>query len=109
MTEKIKGFETKGKMSDQLEVNDRGCYCGLWEKNPSYFQKKGIPEGFCGLCMKCGRPGHTRHHPGAVPFTGSWCDYHYKITAWTHPATIPGYLIILLTAIGLVAFLIWKF
>jgi hypothetical protein len=40
--------------------NSRNCYC-----------KPG--QLTCGACLECGRPGHTRHHPGG-PFTGAWCD-----------------------------------
>jgi hypothetical protein len=47
-------------------MNERGCYCGIWEKNPAHFESEGIPRGYCGLCEKCGRPGHTRQFPGAV-------------------------------------------
>src|SRR5207245_11128734 len=35
-------------------------------------------------------PGHTRPHPGAVEFTGSWCDFHYGVLAVTHPLAPVG-------------------
>lgn len=93
-------------MSEQTVMNKRGCYCTvLREKDPDYFEKQGIPDGFCGVCIKCGKPGHTRHHPGAVPFTGAWCDRHYRVTAWTHPLAFPGG-ILWLSAIALIGLLI---
>lgn len=50
--------------------NTRGCYC-----------KPG--ELFCGTCERCGAPGHTRHFPGPVPYTGSWCDRCYRVVGLT--------------------------
>lgn len=66
-------------------ANERGCYCGLWEKDPSHFEAEGLPRGFCGKCQTCGRPGHTRHFPGSVPSTGCWCDSHYRLISFIHP------------------------
>ena len=48
------------------------CYCGKIPKET--LEKEGIPEGYCGLCDICNKPGHTQHFPGAVPYTGTWCD-----------------------------------
>jgi hypothetical protein len=79
-----------------------GCYCGLWDKDPSFFEKKGIPPGYCGLCDKCGKPGHVRHFPGAVPFTGAWCERHYRRAMILHPL---GRIGILLYGIPIIAFL----
>ena len=62
-----------------------GCYCTLWDKDPEYLKNKNVPEGYCGLCEKCGNPGHTRHFPGAVPYTGTWCDRHYLRAMIMHP------------------------
>ena len=70
-------------------MNKRGCYCELWEKDPSFFEKQGVPQGYCGFCEKCKRPGHTRHYPGPVPYTGTWCDRCYTILAWTWPVRVP--------------------
>ena len=50
----------------------RGCYCGP-------------EEDFCSTCAVCGKPGHLRHFPGAAPFSGSWCDFHYQRTRILHP------------------------
>jgi len=67
-------------------ANKRGCRCSGSEKNPGGQQPAGLlPRGYCGLCIMCGKPGHTRHHPGAVRFTGTWCDFHYRVLAVTHP------------------------
>src|SRR5947199_408692 len=51
---------------------------------------QGLARGYCGLCLICGEPGHTRPHPGAVEFTGSWCDFHYGVLAVTHPLAPVG-------------------
>jgi len=74
-------------------MNERGCYCDLWEKNPAFYESRGVPRGYCGFCMKCGKPGHTRHFPGAVPFNGCWCDFHYRVASIIHPLGFPGTLI----------------
>ena len=58
--------------------DERGCYCDLWEKSPQTLEKQGVPRGFCGICEICRAPGHTRHAPGATPYTGSWCDRCYR-------------------------------
>ena len=46
-----------------------------------YRQEQGIPDGFCGICERCGKPGHTQHFPGPVPYTGAWCDWCVRIVA----------------------------
>jgi len=61
------------------------CYCSLWEKNPKILEDQEVPRGFCGKCIVCGKPGHTMHFPGASPFTGAWCKFHYYITMILHP------------------------
>ncbi len=66
-------------------VNQRGCYCDLWDTNPALYEKLGYQRGFCGSCERCGAPGHTRHFPGPVPYTGAWCDKCYQILKWTWP------------------------
>ncbi len=75
------------------EAEKRGCYCDIWDTNPAHFESKGVPRGFCGMCEVCGRPGHLRHFPGAVPYTGCWCDYHYRRASLTHPLGFPGGLL----------------
>jgi len=51
-------------------MNERGCYCGLWQRTP------------------------------AVAYTGSWCDYHYRLLSFTHQF---GSLGVLLYGGGLIA------
>lgn len=77
------------------ERKNRNCYCGTRGANDKALQE-GIPQGYCGLCEICGKPGHVRHHPGAVPATGSWCDFHYALLAIFHPLTIIGFFVWLL-------------
>ena len=67
----------------------RGCYCDIWEKNPKFYEDKGVPRGFCGMCVVCGKPGHTRQHPGA-PVTATWCDHHYRMLVFFHPMSALG-------------------
>jgi hypothetical protein len=59
-------------------MNERGCYCDLWEKNPESLIAQGIPRGYCGICIRCGKPGHLRQAPGATPVTLAWCDGCYR-------------------------------
>ena len=35
---------------------NRGCYCGALDKE--FMDKNDIPEGYCGICERCGQPGH---------------------------------------------------
>lgn len=66
-------------------MNERGCYCGIWDKNPEFYESRGVPRGYCGFCQTCGQPGHTRRFPGAAPYTGCWCDKHYRRVSFLHP------------------------
>jgi hypothetical protein len=68
----------------------RSCYCSLWETNPEFLQKQGLPHGYCGICDLCGDPGHTGHYPGPVPVTGAWCDVCYQVQAHKAPDRDPG-------------------
>lgn len=84
----------------------RGCYCGICHTHPELFREQRLPEGFCGWCEKCGKPGHARHFPGAVPYTGAWCDRHYSLMQWYDPRTHRGCLIwagLLLAVVGAIA------
>jgi O-acetyl-ADP-ribose deacetylase len=81
----------------------RGCYCNLWDKSPQTLKNQGVPPGYCGLCIKCGRPGHTRHFPGVAPWTGAWCDYHYRMIQLLDPRSGTGCL----PWIVLVAIIMW--
>ncbi len=83
----------RGRSQDVTPANSRMCYCSLWGTGPEVLEQQGVPRGFCGLCRVCGRPGHLRHHPGSVPFTGAWCDRHYRRLALTHPAAPLGCLL----------------
>jgi len=88
---------------EKSDANKRMCYCdALRKKDPDYLKKQGIPDGFCGTCEKCGKPGHIRHHPGSVPYTGAWCDRCYRILTWTHPLAFPGLLVWTGAAIGII-------
>ncbi len=69
-------------------TNKQGdCYCSLWEKDPQFLRKEGVPKGYCGFCdsivggKECGKPGHIRHYPGSYPVTACWCDEHYEAAA----------------------------
>ena len=77
--------------------NKRNCYCSIPKIENG-------PIEYCGTCAVCGEPGHTRHHPGTVPYTGGWCDYHYKKLAWTHPTAKPGFFVWMIGA-GLIILL----
>lgn len=72
-------------------MKTRNCYCGQWD--PLELRRQGVPAGFCGLCETCGRAGHARHFPGALAYTGAWCDKHYRRLGLLHPAGhIGGFL-----------------
>ena len=68
----------------------RGYRCDESEKRPDGRDTQGLARGYCSLCLICVVPGHTRPHPGAVQFTGSWCDFHYSVLAVTHPLAPVG-------------------
>jgi len=78
------------------------CYCD--HLSAEFRQEHGIPDGFCGLCEICGQPGHTRHHPAPVAYTGAWCDHCYHILQWTWIFRTPiGWFILFLIAVLLVS------
>jgi len=107
----------KGKLQrgsekiDHPEPKERNCYCALWEKSPKTLEDQGVPRGYCGICMVCGGPGHTRHFPGAVPFTGAWCDKHYRRTLLFDPRGAIGFYLwlgfFILSMLLVVVFLKW--
>ena len=68
-----------GSSDWEAYARKRGCYCSVWAKDPSVYEKQGLTPGFCGKCMRCGEPGHARHYPGPAAFTGAWCDRCYRI------------------------------
>jgi O-acetyl-ADP-ribose deacetylase (regulator of RNase III) len=84
------------------------CYCDLWNKSPEILEKQGVPKGFCGLCDKCGQPGHLLHFPGAVPFTGAWCEKHYYRAMILHPMGGIGFFIWGLGALLIIWYLLFK-
>ncbi len=86
-------------------MNDRNCYCGLWDTHPETLMQEGIKRGYCGICQTCGRPGHTRHFPGKSPVTGSWCDTHYRRLAWIHP--LGWYGAQLYPVLGIILVVMW--
>jgi len=80
-------------VKEHADPPERNCYCGLWKSNPKLLRDQGVPSGYCGLCQVCGKPGHTRHFPGAVPYTGSWCDRHYRRARNLHPLGAVGFFL----------------
>jgi hypothetical protein len=93
-------------MDGLLAVNRRGCYCELWDKDPTYFETRGVPPGYCGFCQTCKKPGHTRHFPGAASYTGCWCDFHYRLLSFLHPLGSPG-MILYLAIIAVILWIVW--
>ena len=45
------------------QAEKRGCYCGVWDKDPKVYEDLGYERGYCGTCDRCGKPGHTRPYP----------------------------------------------
>ena len=87
-------------------VMPRDCYCDLWNSNPASLERRGVPRGFCGHCERCGQPGHTRHFPGAVPYTGAWCDRHYRRILYFDPRSSRGCLLWLAVTVVVAAILV---
>jgi len=45
--------------------------------HPEYLKQLGVPDGFCGICERCGYSGHTRHFPGQMDdFPARDCSTH---------------------------------
>ena len=89
---------------DSAAPSHRSCYCGLWQSSPQHLRDQGIPEGYCGICQRCGALGHTRHFPGPVPYTGAWCDACYRTIFWQ---ALPLRLMPWSLLAGMVAILWW--
>ena len=89
-------------------MNKRGWYWDAWEKTPETLEGRGIPRGYCGRCIQCGKLGHARHHPGAVPFTGAWCDFHYRMLSVIHPLAPVGAMLWVALVAGAV-YTVWRF
>jgi len=92
--------------TDHPDPAVRGCYCDLWEKSPKTLEEQGVPRGYCGICRVCGKPGHLRHFPGAVPLTDAWCDAHYRRVMLFHPRGSIGCFLWLAAAAALITAII---
>jgi hypothetical protein len=57
----------------------------------------------------CGAPGHTRHHPGATPVTGAWCDRHFRVLSVLHPMTPVGRRLWQAALVAVVLAVTWLF
>ena len=75
-------------------MNQRGCYCDLWDKNPASLIEQGVPRGFCGICVRCGNPGHLRQAPGATPVTLAWCDACFRRQQALHWLRVAAFAVI---------------
>jgi hypothetical protein len=77
----------------------------MWNKEPAHFESRAVPRGYCGFCQTCKKPGHIRHFPGAIPYTGCWCDYHYRLISLIHP--LGSYGSLLYFAVVVAAGILW--
>ncbi len=73
--------------TDHPPAKKRACYCDSLTAETR--RERNLPDGYCGVCERCGRPGHTQHFPGPVPYTGAWCDRCVRIVALTWPLKNP--------------------
>jgi len=59
-------------------MSEETCYCNERKSNAEFAKSlKDIPEGYCGICDICGKPGHMKAHP-QLPTSGAWCDEHWN-------------------------------
>jgi len=65
----------------------RQCYCASLDAGSR--REQNLPDGYCGICERCGAPGHTQHFPGPLPYTGAWCDRCVRIVTLTWPLKNP--------------------
>lgn len=93
------------KPSCERPAPKRQCYCD--SLSAEWKAERGYAEGFCGVCERCGQPGHTQHFPGPVPYTGAWCDRCVKIVAWTWMFKNP--VILFVAAVVVIAVLVGIF
>ncbi len=91
-----------------FDFRSRNCYCNERINNPALAESmKTIPDGFCGICEVCGKPGHTCAHPD-LPTTGAWCDKHWddltsaRVFNW--PRLIVRFVVLITVAAGLYTF-----
>lgn len=72
------------------------CYCEERKNNKGVAElMKDLPEGFCGTCDICGKPGHTKGHP-SLPTTGAWCDEHWSQLVSGQSITLDKIILILI-------------
>ena len=65
-------------VNKEIKMEPENCYCKERKVNPDLANSlKDIPEGYCGICETCGKPGHTKAHPSS-PTTSAWCDEHWN-------------------------------
>ena len=84
----------------------RMCYCD--SLSAEWKAQQGYADGYCGVCERCGKPGHTQHFPGPVPYTGAWCDRCVKIVAYTWVFKNPAVLLVLALLTVFLAFRLLK-
>jgi hypothetical protein len=102
----LKVPESNSPVEWEAYSSQRNCYCRIWATGPAMYEERGLPRGFCGTCERCGKPGHLRHFPGPVPYTGAWCDRCHVITALTWPFyTLIGWIYIAI-AVGILWFVV---
>lgn len=99
-----------GRLVDTMGDDSPGCYCHERDTNPDFARSiEDIPEGYCGACDICGKPGHMRAHP-RLATTGTWCDEHwadlnsYRIFT---PGDIIQVLFFLLLLAGVIVLVLW--
>jgi len=87
---------------NNTEQTESSCYCEHIDDD--FRKKENIPEGYCGICEMCGKPGHTRHYPGARPYTSSWCDECYAEISKPRKGLPLLYTVFVLGIIGISVF-----
>ena len=98
--------ESSSLVEWEAYARQRNCYCGIWATDPTMYQERGLARGVCGTCERCGKPGHARHFPGPVPYTGAWCDRCYTIVGLTAPFRTPSGWILIAIAVGILWFVV---
>lgn len=81
----------------KLDPNKRNCYCELWNKDPDFLIKQGIPYGYCGVCQ-CGKYGHLRHAPNG-PYTAEFCDACYRLVTMVSFAKMLLFLLFIISLV----------
>src|SRR2546425_9732029 len=52
---------TRPNEDAMASANTRGCRCGGFETSPGGHEPAGLPRGYCGLCVMCGKPRSEEH------------------------------------------------